>query len=178
VYCDEVWTGIEYQVAAHLIYEGETELGLQMVEGVRARYDGTRRNPWNEVECGHHYARAMASWSLITGLSGYEYSAVTGVIGFAPVIQANDFASFFSAGSGWGRFSQKQSAAALTATLALTAGTLAVQRVALQAAFKVASAKVNGQSTRIERLGTKTMLLLDNTVEIHAGEQMLIELKR
>ena len=55
-YADEVWTGIEYQVAAHLIYEGWVDEGLQIVEAVRARHDGVRRNPWNEVECGNHYA--------------------------------------------------------------------------------------------------------------------------
>ena len=56
VYSDEVWTGIEYQVAAHLIYEGFVEEGLRIVSGVRSRYNGVSRSPWNEVECGHHYA--------------------------------------------------------------------------------------------------------------------------
>jgi uncharacterized protein (DUF608 family) len=65
-YCDEVWTGVEYQVAAHCFYEGLDEEGLAIVRGVRARYDGTRRNPFNEVECGDHYVRAMAGWSLLT----------------------------------------------------------------------------------------------------------------
>nr|BFE56735.1 non-lysosomal glucosylceramidase [Dactylosporangium thailandense] len=65
-YCDEVWTGVEYQVAAHCLYEGLDEEGLAIVRGVRARYDGTRRNPFNEIECGDHYVRAMAGWSLLT----------------------------------------------------------------------------------------------------------------
>ncbi|WP_432825311.1 GH116 family glycosyl hydrolase [Dactylosporangium sp. CA-092794] len=64
-YCDEVWTGVEYQVAAHCFYEDLPELGLAIVNGVRGRYDGTRRNPFNEVECGDHYVRAMAGWSLL-----------------------------------------------------------------------------------------------------------------
>src|SRR5205807_3167307 len=64
VYSDEVWTGIEYQVAAHLIYEGMVSEGLAIAKAVRDRYDGQRRNPWNEVECGNHYARALSSWSL------------------------------------------------------------------------------------------------------------------
>jgi hypothetical protein len=62
-------------VAAHLIYEGLVMEGLAITKAVRDRYDGERRNPWNEVECGSHYARALASWSLLLGLSGYEYSA-------------------------------------------------------------------------------------------------------
>jgi len=69
VYADEVWTGIEYQVAAHLVYEGHVAEGLAVVRGVRDRYDGRRRNPWNEVECGSHYARALASWSVLLALS-------------------------------------------------------------------------------------------------------------
>jgi non-lysosomal glucosylceramidase len=74
-YCDEVWTGVEYQVAAHCFYEGLDEEGLAIVRGVRARYDGTRRNPFNEVECGDHYVRAMAGWSLLTAWSGVRHDA-------------------------------------------------------------------------------------------------------
>lgn len=69
-YCDEVWTGVEYQVAAHCFYEGLDEEGLAIVRGVRARYDGTRRNPFNEIECGDHYVRAMAGWSLLNAWTG------------------------------------------------------------------------------------------------------------
>ena len=106
-YCDEVWTGIEYQVAAHLIYEGFVEEGLAIVKGVRDRYDGEKRNPWDEVECGHHYARAMASWSLLLALSGYEYSAPDMQIGFAPRISPEHFQCLFTTGSAWGIFSQE-----------------------------------------------------------------------
>ncbi len=106
VYSDEVWTGIEYQVAGHLIYEGWLEEGLSIVKGVRDRYDGFHRNPWNEVECGHHYARAMASWSVLLALSGFEYDGVKKHIGFAPRINPENFRSFFSTGSAWGRFRQ------------------------------------------------------------------------
>lgn len=101
-YCDEVWTGIEYQVAAHLIYEGFVEEGLRIVKVVRERYDGFKRNPWDEVECGHHYARALSSWSLLLALSGFEYNAPEKTIGFAPKLFKNEFASFFSTGVGWG----------------------------------------------------------------------------
>ncbi|NLF01419.1 MAG: hypothetical protein GX601_10635, partial [Anaerolineales bacterium] len=63
-YFSEVMTGFEYQAAAHMIYEGLIDEGLAVVEAIRARFDGARRNPWNEQECGHHYARAMASWAV------------------------------------------------------------------------------------------------------------------
>src|SRR5262249_30905748 len=107
-YADEVWTGIEYQVAAHCIYEGLVEEGLAIVRGVRARHDGARRNPWDEFECGHHYARAMASWSLILALSGYHYSAPEGRLSFAPVAAAvppgGEFRCLFTTGGAWGTF--------------------------------------------------------------------------
>ena len=77
-YCDEVWTGIEYQVAAHCLIEGLTEEGYGILKALRSRYNGTRRNPYNEIECGDHYARAMAGWSVIDAVSGVRYNAVTG----------------------------------------------------------------------------------------------------
>jgi hypothetical protein len=109
VYGDEVWTGIEYQVAAHMIYEGMIDEALTIVKAARDRYDGARRNPWNEVECGDHYARAMSSWSLLLALSGFRYSAPERSIGFAPRVSPENFRCFFSAGSCWGTFSQKTS---------------------------------------------------------------------
>ncbi len=87
-YADEVWTGIEYQVAAHLIYEGLVDEGLAIVKSVRDRYDGVKRNPWDEVECGHHYARAMSSWSLLLALSGFAYDGPAQAMGFAPRLAA------------------------------------------------------------------------------------------
>jgi non-lysosomal glucosylceramidase len=108
VYSDEVWTGIEYQVAAHLIYEGYINEGLTLVKAVRERHDGYRRNPWNEVECGHHYARSTASWALITALSGFKYDMVAKKISFEPVINKKDFSTFFSTGKAWGIYTQKE----------------------------------------------------------------------
>jgi uncharacterized protein (DUF608 family) len=113
VYCDEVWTGVEYQVAAHLIYEGFVDEALAIVRAVRARYDGYRRNPWNEVECGNHYARSMASWALLLALSGYRYNASRHTMAFAPAIGIGDFACFFSTGSGWGLFRREPGVAAI-----------------------------------------------------------------
>ena len=64
-YRDEVWTGQEYQVAANMIYDGMTEEGLSIVKGLDERYSPAKHNPWNEIECGDHYARAMASWTVL-----------------------------------------------------------------------------------------------------------------
>jgi uncharacterized protein (DUF608 family) len=102
VYSDEVWTGIEYQVASHLIQEGFVTEGLTIVKALRSRYDGKTRNPWNEYECGNYYARAMSSYSLLGALSGFRYSAVEKTLWFGPRLSIRPFRSFFSAASAFG----------------------------------------------------------------------------
>jgi hypothetical protein len=101
VYSDEVWTGIEYQVASHLMFEGEVEKGLDIVRTCRERYDGRIRNPFNEYECGSWYARAMSSYGLIEGLTGIRYDAVDGVLYIDSRI-GNNFTSFISTDTGFG----------------------------------------------------------------------------
>jgi hypothetical protein len=75
-YADEVWTGVEYQVAAHCLFEGMRAEGLELLTAVRNRYDGSRRNPFNEIECGDHYARAMSGWSVLQALTGASHDAL------------------------------------------------------------------------------------------------------
>jgi len=106
-FADEVWCGIEYQVASHMIYEGMLKEGLSIVRGVRERHRGDRRNPWDEFECGHHYARSMASYAVLLALSGFRYSAPQKFLGFAPKVHVEDFRAFFSTATGWGVYSQK-----------------------------------------------------------------------
>jgi len=101
VYSDEVWTGIEYQVASHLMMTGHVEEGLRIVETCRSRYDGRVRNPFNEYECGHWYARAMASYALIQGLSGARYDAVSRVLFLRPSVRG-DFRAFLCTAGGFG----------------------------------------------------------------------------
>ncbi len=108
VYSDEVWTGIEYHVATHLIYEGFLDEGLTIVKALRDRHDGIRRNPWDEVECGHHYARSMSSWGLLIALSGFKYDMVQRTMEFTPVIYQDRFTSFWSTGLAWGTYSQRK----------------------------------------------------------------------
>jgi uncharacterized protein (DUF608 family) len=102
VYSDEVWTGIEYQVASHLIAEGFVREGLTIVKASRSRYDGRVRNPWNEYECGNYYARAMASYALLGALSGFRYSAATKTLWFGPKVSTRPFKTSFSTASGFG----------------------------------------------------------------------------
>ena len=100
VYSDEVWTGIEYQVAAHMMMNGMVDDALDVVRTARGRYDGKKRNPYNEYECGHWYARAMSSYSMIQGITGIRYDAVEKVLHVKPKI-SGDFRSFLSTSSGY-----------------------------------------------------------------------------
>lgn len=108
VYSDEIWTGIEYQVAVHLIYEDMVDEAMEIVKAIRKRYDGTRRSPYDELECGHHYTRSMAAWGLLTALSGYEYDLPNGSISFVPKVNAENFTCFYSNGKDWGIYHQEK----------------------------------------------------------------------
>ena len=107
VYSHEVWPGIEYHVAAHLIWEGHIDEGLTIVKAIRDRQDGFKRSPWNEVECGHHYSRSMASWGVLLALSGFKFDMTKGEVSFDPRINKDDFSSFWSTGTAWGVHNEK-----------------------------------------------------------------------
>jgi len=132
LYCDEIWTGIEYQVAAHLICEGFLREGLAIIKGVQERYDGVKRNPWNEFECGYHYVRAMSSWSLLLSLSGYSFDALKHSLGFEPRIHSQNFKSFFSTSTGWGEFSQRTGENYYIATIKILWGNLKISSLTLK----------------------------------------------
>jgi uncharacterized protein (DUF608 family) len=185
VYSDEVWTGIEYQVASHLIYEGLIEEGLSIVKAVRDRYDGGRRNPWDEVECGHHYARAMASWGLLLALSGYSYSGPGMSLGFAPQVFSEDFRTFWSTGSGWGSYFQKAEAdGRLKAGAAVLLGNLELQELSFRLPPEFSDRKlvllrgsVDGMTIKLQpaKQGRTVTLRLRNPLTVKAGQELLLE---
>jgi non-lysosomal glucosylceramidase len=114
------------------------------------RYDGLRRNPWNEVECGSHYARAMSTWRLLLALSSYHYSASEKWISFAPLVNAQDFRWFFSTGNAWGVFFQKSGEESRTASLHLKKGTLELSDLRLNQAFEAKSVTANFAGNAVE----------------------------
>ncbi|UCE41160.1 MAG: hypothetical protein JSV17_17280 [Candidatus Aminicenantes bacterium] len=97
-YFTEVMTGFEYTAAVGMLYEGLEDNGLRCIQNIRQRYDGHKRNPFDEAECGHHYARAMASWAAVLALSGFRYSGTDKTITFAP----KEGTHFWSNGAAWG----------------------------------------------------------------------------
>jgi hypothetical protein len=185
VYSDEVWTGIEYQVASHLIYENLLEQGLTIVRAVRERYDGERRNPWDEVECGHHYARAMSSWALLLALSGYSYSGIEMRMGFAPQVYPEDFRAFWTAGSGWGSYSQKVvDGRSLRAGLAVASGEVRLKEFSFLLPSSLSERSVVGVRTvlqgktiksRFEKRGDEIKVSLEQPLLIPAAAELVFE---
>lgn len=103
-YCEECMTGFEYAFAGLLLANGFEKEGLTAVNAVRARYDGEKRNPWNEIECGSNYARSMASFALLNIYSGFRFDMTRGFIGFYPIL-SGDGAFLWSVAEAWGTIS-------------------------------------------------------------------------
>ena len=127
-YFTEVMTGFEYTAAIGMLYEGQLEQGLKCVENIRDRYDGRKRSPFDEAECGHHYARAMASWAAVLALTGFHYSGVEKTMTFA----AQDGTFFWSNGYAWGSCSLKKEKEKVQVELAVLHGELNLLRFTLR----------------------------------------------
>jgi hypothetical protein len=134
-YYTEVMTGFEYTAAVGMLYEGKTAQGLKVIRAIRDRYDGHKRSPFDEAECGHHYGRAMASWAALLAMTGFHYSAVSGTIEFAATTKPSTF--FWSNGDAWGLFRQKLSRGRIAAELTVLHGALAVRTIRLGGAGSI-----------------------------------------
>ncbi len=102
LYSDEVWTGLEYELAAMLIETGQVDDALTVLDAVRERHDGTKQSPWNDIECGDHYVRAMSSWQLLEAATGVRHDAATGSFTITPRLQSGDLRAPFVTGRAWG----------------------------------------------------------------------------
>ncbi len=142
-YRDEIWTGIEYQVATGLILEGMLDEALVILKAIDDRYDGALHNPWNEVECGDHYARAMAAWGAYQALCGFVYDGPAGMIGMAPRLTPERFGAFFTGAEGWGLMSQSRTELQQENRLEVRWGSLRVSQFVPELADGVREPKVD-----------------------------------
>ena len=117
-YFTEVMTGFEYTAAVGMLYEGQTSDALTCIKNIRDRYDGRKRSPFDEAECGHHYARAMASWAAVLAMTGFNYSGVTKTMTFA----AKEGEFFWSDGYAWGSCSLKRTGKGMNVELSVLGG--------------------------------------------------------
>jgi hypothetical protein len=165
-YYAEVMTGFEYSTAAHMLYAGMVREGVECIGDIRARYDGEKRNPWDEAECGHHYARAMAAWSGVLALSGFRYHGPKAAVVAVPKILRDRFTCFWSTATGWGTFSTGPGL-----EIKVLHGTLPCRSCEFQAPGSVGSASLNGAALahRIERSGSRVVFQFSEQVVIAAG---------
>jgi len=133
-YFNECMNGFEHQVAGHMLWEGLTLEGLAVERAVHDRYHASRRNPWNEIECGDHYARSMASYGVYLAACGFAYHGPNRHIGFAPKLSPEHFKCAFTSAAGWGSFSQKAESGKLKAEIVVRWGKLELQTIALESA--------------------------------------------
>ena len=175
-YRDEIWTGIEYQVAGNMAWEGMVDEALAICRGIHDRYHPSRRNPWNEIECGDHYARAMAAWGVLTALCGFEYDGPAGHLGFAPRITPEDFRAPFTAAEGWGRFEQVLDGTRQVLRIRLDAGRLRLASLAaelppgrLARSVRVRVGAVEFPA-RLQQEGRRAVLRWSQPVELVVGQ--------
>jgi non-lysosomal glucosylceramidase len=149
-YFSEEMTGFEYTASVGMLYEGKTEQGLRCIKNIRDRYDGQKRSPFDEAECGHHYARAMASWAATLALTEFRYSGVDKTMTFT----CKDGKYFWSNGYAWGNCSINKNSRGTTVLLSVLHGELNLSKFSLgngdSAAFKERLSIPAGSFARFE----------------------------
>ncbi len=172
-YYAEVMTGFEYTAATHMMYAGMIREGVECVENIRKRYDGERRNPWDEAECGHHYARAMAAWTGILALSGFRYHGGEKRVEVFPRWPSPRFRSFWSTASAWGIFSRT----ARRCSLLVTEGKLEVRELAFSGGGAGAvSTRLAGRVVdhEVHREAGRVTVRFAEPVPVGAGEELAV----
>ena len=177
-YFAEVMTGFEHSTAALMLYYDMVEEGVECIHNIRARYDGEKRNPWDEAECGHHYVRAMASWTSVVALSGFAYDGATAHITAIPRVPHQSFQCFWATATGWGTFTYgSRTAHSWLFKIEVLAGTLPCGSFEITATGPSATVRSKGQiyAYTQDRQGRQTTIHLDAPVMLHEGDYLQIE---
>ncbi len=175
-YFNECMNGFEYQAAGHMVWEGLVQEGLAVTRAVHDRYHAALRNPWNEVECGDHYARSMASYGVFLAACGFEYHGPQGRLGFAPRLSADRFKAAFTTAEGWGTFTQQRSAAGMTAGVSVKHGRLRLRTLVLTAIRPPARVRVVAAGKPVAATHTfadgRLTVTLSADVHLEAGQSL------
>ena len=177
-YFAEVMTGFEHSTAALMLYSGMVEQGVESIRNIRSRYDGEKRNPWDEAECGHHYARAMASWTSVVALSGFHYDGPEASVVAVPRVPHNVFECFWSTGTGWGTFSYRPvSTRGTQVTLRVLAGKLPCRWCEITGTGATTSVRSNGRtySHTIKQSDGRTTFQMEQTLVLAEGSELTLE---
>lgn len=178
-YFNECMTGFEYQAASHMVAEGLLTEGLAVTRAVHDRYAPQRRNPYNEIECGDHYARAMAGYGVFLAACGFETHGPGGHLGFAPRLSPDDFRCAFTAAGAWGSFAQSRRGGRLAASVEVKWGTLRLRTLALATPAAPASLRATtaGREVTVTSAWKDGRLLLTfpTDVTLGAGETLAVD---
>lgn len=181
-YFNEVWSGSEHFLAGTLMWHGDALRALAVERLVDDRYSLPKRNPWDECECGSHYARALASYGVFTAACGFTYDGPAGRLGFAPRLSPQNFTAAFTAAEGWGSFSQHQAGATFSARIAVRHGRLRLVTLDLVPAgapsvIRAVTARLAGQpvaATAVERDG-HLVLTFTPALTVESGQELRVE---
>ena len=177
-YFNECMTGFEHEVASHLIAEGLVPEGLAVLRAIHERYGAAKRNPFNEIEYGEHYSRALASYGSFVTMCGFEYRGPEGYLGFAPRLNPEKFKAAFTSARGWGSYAQEADSSGLRATLTLKWGTLTLNTLSLQPVSgfqaKTAQARLEGRpiAASLEAREDRVEVRLGEPLTVSAGEKL------
>jgi len=173
-YADEVMNGFEYQFGIHCILEGLLKEGLTVIKSIRDRFDGYGRNPWDEFECGHHYARSMASYGALIALSGFEFDKGKSFLGFSPVINQNNFKTFWALDEAWGTYSQSEA----TATIDVLFGSITLQQLKISLFINCQNVKlITPTEQYIVKFDEKGILFLPEKLKLKKNQKVILKKK-
>jgi len=175
-YSTEAWTGIEYLTGTLFFEYGMTREGVETYAGTRRRHDGERRNPFDEPECGHHYARAMSSWSGMAVLAGWRYDGPEHHLRLERAAAAQPFRCLWSTGTGWGRYSIGLENGRTKVVIETLHGKLPCREFTVQAAGRTASVRSGQQKLdcQIRAEGALRHIALPETIDVREGEALEI----
>jgi uncharacterized protein (DUF608 family) len=174
IYYNEVWTGVEYEVASLCLYTDNVKNALKILQSVRKRYDGTRRNPWNEIECGDHYIRAMSSWTLLHAFTGFRYIREMFQFQLGPKTDSDMFTTFFITKNAWGQASQKTKEEKLSFKLSVAHGELKLKSIRMNSIGNLNIKTIHVYVDDIEQSGVS---LIPNSSEVEVSFSKLIIIK-
>lgn len=179
-YFNEVWTGQEHQLAAHMLWEGMLDEGLVITRIIHDRHHAARRNPYNEIECSDHYTRAMSSHGTFLAVCGYEHHGPKAHFGFAPRLGAERFKAAFTAAEGWGTFEQSREAGRQHHALTVRYGRLRARTLSLEVPGGPLPSRVavqlNGAAVpaTMQAAGTRVMITLAAEAVVNRGATLAV----
>lgn len=179
-YFSEIWTGQEHAVSALLMNEKLVDQAMLLESTICDRYAPHKRNPYNEIEYGNHYTRAMSGYAPFIAASGYHYDGPNGIMKFSPNVNPNDFKSAFISAKGWGSFLQELSEDENKYSLSLKHGELHLSELHLITTKSKANkinVTLNGQEVNSRvKIDSNNLTIVLTEIELNKNDVLNINL--